>query len=274
MKKRLLIGMFAAAMTFGLAACGGNKVGTIVNHDTSEGTTATGTTSTRDDKTTERSDKKVEEALEEAAEEMVAEEIEEYEPTAEALEAYQRLLAGNGIFLTGDIEPNVVEDLRHDLVTNGQHPYAVVVTCSDSRVPAEHIFNAGLGEIFVIRTAGNVVGDFEVGSVEYGAEHLGSPLVLVMGHTNCGAVTAAVEGGEAGGKIQKIVNEIAPSVKAARDMNVSEEELLGKSIELNVQNSIKRINESHIMKELQEEGHVAIMGCVYDITTGTVSLVD
>lgn len=274
MKKRLLIGMFAAAMTFGLAACGGNKVGTIVNHDTSEGTTATGTTSTRDDKTTERSDKKVEEALEEAAEEMVAEEIEEYEPTAEALEAYQRLLAGNGIFLTGDIEPNVVEDLRHDLVTNGQHPYAVVVTCSDSRVPAEHIFNAGLGEIFVIRTAGNVVGDFEVGSVEYGAEHLGSPLVLVMGHTNCGAVTAAVEGGEAGGKIQKIVNEIAPSVEKAKATKAEDESLLGKSIELNVQNSIKRINESHIMKELQEEGHVAVMGCVYDIETGTVTLVE
>ena len=98
------------------------------------------------------------------------------------------------------------------------HPYAIVITCSDSRVPAELIFDSSIGDIFVIRTAGNVVSDFEIGSVEYGAEHLGSPLVFVLGHTNCGAVTAATEGGEAEGKIQAIVDEIEPSVQKAKDV--------------------------------------------------------
>ena len=126
-------------------------------------------------------------------------EPDEGEEEKTAINALDKLLSGNSAYVSGNINPNVDANLREDLVTNGQHPYAVVITCSDSRVPPELIFNAGLGEVFVIRTAGNVVSDFEIGSVEYGVEHLGSPLVIVLGHTNCGAVTAAVEGGEAGG---------------------------------------------------------------------------
>ena len=194
------------------------------------------------------------------------------EKSDEAEQALAKLLSGNEKYLSGKIKPNVDASLRLDLATNGQHPYAVVVTCSDSRVPAELIFNSGLGEIFVIRTAGNVVSDFEIGSVEYGAEHLGSPLVLVLGHTNCGAVTAATEGGEAGGKIQSIVNEIAPSVQKAKDAGA--EDVLSKAIEYNVMNSVNKILSSDIIKELSEEGKVEVIGGIYDISTGTVSVIE
>ena len=187
-------------------------------------------------------------------------------------EALEKLLSGNKKYLSGSVTPNVSASLRTDLATNGQHPYAVVVTCSDSRVPAELIFNSSLGDIFVIRTAGNVVSDFEIGSVEYGEEHLGSPLVLVLGHTNCGAVTAATEGGEAGGNIQAIVNEITPSVQKAKDAGA--EDVLSKSIEFNVMNSVDKILSSDIIKELKEEGKVDVIGGVYDINTGAITIIE
>lgn len=220
-----------------------------------------------------------EEKTEEATEEKGVEEATEHEEhsvaknNSSAISAFAKLLSGNTAYVSGSINPSVDATLRNDLVVNGQHPYAIVITCSDSRVPAELIFNAGLGEIFVIRTAGNVVSDFEIGSVEYGAEHLGSPLVFVLGHTNCGAVTAATEGGEAGGSIQAIVNEIAPSVAKARE-TATEDHLLEKAIELNVSNSINKIRQSHIMQELEEEGKVAVIGGVYDISTGTVKILE
>lgn len=186
--------------------------------------------------------------------------------------ALAALLSGNNAYLSGDINPDISDSRRNDLFENGQKPYAIIITCADSRVPAELIFNAGLGDIFVIRTAGNVVSDFEIGSVEYGAEHLGSPLVMVLGHTNCGAVTAAAEGGEAGGKIKSIVEEIAPSVKKASESTSGEEALLSKAIELNVQNSINRLRESDIINELEHEHKLDVIGAVYDIHTGQIKV--
>ncbi len=197
--------------------------------------------------------------------------VAEYElKSEEAEQALEKLLSGNEKYLSGSIKPNVSASLRNDLATNGQHPYAIVITCSDSRVPAELIFNSSLGDIFVIRTAGNVVSDFEIGSVEYGAEHLGSPLILVLGHTNCGAVTAATEGGEAEGMIQAIVDEIEPSVQKAKDAGT--EDVLSKAIEFNVTNSVNKIISSEIIKELMDEGKVDVIGGVYDINTGTITI--
>ena len=190
----------------------------------------------------------------------------------EAKQALIKLLSGNEKYLSGNITPNVNSSLRTDLAENGQHPYAIVITCSDSRVPAELIFDSSLGDIFVIRTAGNVVSDFEIGSVEYGAEHLGSPLVLVLGHTSCGAVTAATEGGDAGGKIQSIVDEITPSVKKAEEAGA--EDVLSKAIEFNVMNSVNKILSSDIIKELKEKGEVGVIGGVYDINTGTITIIE
>ncbi len=172
------------------------------------------------------------------------------------------LIKGNKAYMEGDSNSGDTSAAkRSDTAENGQSPYAVVVTCSDSRAPAEHIFNAGIGELFVIRTAGNVIGDYELGSVEYGAEHLHTKLVVVLGHTQCGAVDAALSGG-AHGYIQTITDEINACVPTGTDPREAEV--------LNVKNSIARIMESEIMQELVETGAVEVRGAIYDISTGEV----
>ena len=166
---------------------------------------------------------------------------------------------------TGKNAGDISESKRKDTAENGQAPYAVIVTCSDSRVPAEHIFNAGIGELFVIRTAGNVIGDHALGSVEYGMEHLGAKLVVVLGHTNCGAVDAALNGG-AHGYIATITDEISaclPAECAPRDAEI-----------LNVENSISRIMTSEIVSELTEDGASRVVGAIYNIESGTVEFLD
>ena len=162
---------------------------------------------------------------------------------------------------TGKNSGDLSKNQREDTTENGQHPYAVIVTCSDSRVPAEHIFNAGIGELFVIRTAGNVIGDHALGSVEYGMEHLGVKLVVVLGHTNCGAVDAALNGG-AHGAIATITDEISACLPAQCDPRHAEK--------LNVENSISRIMESEIITEVLHTGNSRVVGanfnrycCVY-----------
>lgn len=159
-------------------------------------------------------------------------------------------------------EGDVSGEIRTETSENGQVPYVTVITCSDSRVPPEHIFQAGIGELFVIRTAGNVIGEFELGSVEYGAEHLGTQLILVLGHTGCGAVDATLSGG-GHGNISSITDEIASCLPD--DCSPSEAEIL------NVYNSIERIRGSHAIAELEKEGKVLVKGAIYDISTGEVS---
>ncbi len=183
-----------------------------------------------------------------------------------AQNALERLLAGNTAYMDAASNPGDVSPaIRMDTAENGQHPYAVVVTCSDSRVPAEHIFSAGIGELFVIRTAGNVIGAFELGSVEYGAEHLHAPLIVVLGHTGCGAVDAALSGG-AHGAIKTITDEIAECLPEGCDARAAEI--------ANVENSIARIRESEIITELEESGAVEIRGAIYDIASGEVRFLD
>ena len=162
---------------------------------------------------------------------------------------------------TGRNGGDLSKEKREDTTENGQHPYAVIVTCSDSRVPAEHIFNAGIGELFVIRTAGNVIGDHALGSVEYGMEHLGAKLVVVLGHTNCGAVDAALNGG-AHGYIETITDEISACVPKGCDPREAEK--------LNVENSISRILSSEMVQELTESGDFLVVGAIYDIESGKV----
>lgn len=184
--------------------------------------------------------------------------------TAEEVIAYME--EGNDIFVdSGKNSGDMSAQRREDTAQNGQAPYAVVITCSDSRVPAEHIFSAGIGDLFVIRTAGNVVGDFELGSVEYGVEHLGCKLVVVLGHTNCGAIDAALKGG-AHGNIEKITDEILsclPQGATAREAEV-----------INVQNSVAKIKASAIMQRIINENKVDIRGAIYDITSGEVSFLE
>ncbi|ADL50327.1 carbonic anhydrase [Clostridium cellulovorans] len=180
--------------------------------------------------------------------------------------AVQRLVDGDKEYIKSNTnEAEITSEIRTDTAKNGQKPYAVVVTCSDSRVPPEHIFSAGLGELFVIRTAGNVVDDYEIGSVEYGVEHLGAKVVLVLGHTGCGAVKATVEGG-AEGKIETIVEEIHKAIGNEKDME--------KCVELNVENTKKKLSEDEGIKEKVKAGEVKVIGGIYDIETGEVKLLD
>ena len=187
-------------------------------------------------------------------------------------EAIAALKAGNADYLEGTATMNVSDELRDDLATNGQFPHTVVITCSDSRVAPELLFNSSLGEIFVIRTAGNVVDDFEIGSVEYAADHLGSPLVVVLGHSHCGAVGAAVEG-HAEGYIESIVHEIEPSVEEAKK-TASGDEVAAVAENLNIENSIENLRQSDILKNLEKEGKCKIVGAKYDIETGAVTFLD
>lgn len=123
--------------------------------------------------------------------------------------ALKALIDGNQRFVNGKSNhPHQTLKRIHE-TENGQHPFAVVVTCSDSRVSPEILFDEGIGDLFVIRTAGNLMGDLELGSIEYAVEHLGATLVVVLGHTECGAVKAFVEGGACGGHIRNIVDALA-----------------------------------------------------------------
>ena len=183
---------------------------------------------------------------------------------AQSVQAY--LEQQNEIYVkNGTNDGDLSKSKREDVTENGQHPYAVIVTCSDSRVPAEHIFNAGIGELFVIRTAGNVIGDHALGSVEYGMEHLGAKLVVVLGHTNCGAVDAALNGG-AHGAIATITDEISACLPEQCDPREAEA--------LNVENSISRIMESEIITEITQTGTSRVVGAIYDIESGAVEFFD
>ncbi len=178
--------------------------------------------------------------------------------------ALKRLMDGNAEYILAKKGGgNVSEEIRHLTHTDGQKPYAVVISCSDSRVVPELMFMAGIGEIFTIRTAGNVIGSFELGSIEYAAEHLGVRLILVIGHTVCGAVDAALKGG-ADSYIKNIADEIKTAIGDETDPEVCEK--------LNVYNSIGKIEKSPIIKELMEKDGLRILGGHYYNKSGKVVL--
>ena len=179
---------------------------------------------------------------------------------AQILEHLHRRNAG---YAAGGVhQGDLSRDTRLKTAKHGQNPYAVIVTCSDSRVPPEHIFHAGIGELFVIRTAGNVVGDFELGSIEYAVDHLKSNLIIVLGHTGCGAVEAALGGG-AHGFTKTITDEIRACLPESCEAAEAER--------LNVLNSMARIRSSELLRELEDQDAIAIVGGIYDLASGEVT---
>jgi len=158
--------------------------------------------------------------------------------------------------------------------SKGQFPFAVVLSCIDSRVPAELVFDQGIGDIFSVRVAGNIVNEDVLGSMEYACKVAGSKILVVMGHTKCGAVTAACNHVELG-NITTLLNKIKPAVDA---VNVPPGEMHDETIEevaqLNVELSIERIrNESPILAELEQNDEIEIVGAIYDVSTGLVSFI-
>lgn len=194
-------------------------------------------------------------------------------------QALQKLMDGNKSY----VENRMTVTQRSDQATRAslaksQKPYAVILTCSDSRVPPEVIFDKGLGEIFVIRVAGNVPDPIILGSIEYAAEHLGSPLVLVMGHERCGAVTATVDAkGKTTGSsnIDAIVKTIDPAVKTAHKTchSTNKSELVECAADINAKNVAASLTKnSKILKHLVAEKKLKIVAAKYDLDDGVVSL--
>lgn len=183
--------------------------------------------------------------------------------------AMQKLVEGNLRYVEGKtIHPNQ-DGPRRDALAKGQSPFAVIIGCSDSRVPPEVIFDQGLGDLFVIRLAGNIVDDFAIGSIEYAAEHLGTPLIIVLGHESCGAVSAAVSGSEIPGHIKTLVEEIQPAVDKAKS---SGGDVLENAIKFNVEAVVEKLKTSHpILDHLVEEGDLKIIGARYDLDEGVVT---
>ena len=182
------------------------------------------------------------------------------EKYAVAFNALERLKEGNKVYINsaravGDIS----QQKRCDTFKNGQTPYVVIVSCSDSRVIPEAIFSAGIGDLFVIRVAGNVVGNYELGSIEYAVNHLGCTLVVVLGHTGCGAVSAAL--GENCGFVKHIADEIKRAIGAECDTV--------KASMLNVKQSVSKIKES-----LPSTEELLVTGALYHTESGVVDFFD
>jgi len=154
-------------------------------------------------------------------------------------------------------------------LASGQHPHAEVLSCADSRVPPEILFDQGLGDLFVVRVAGNVVSDTELGSLEYGAEHLHVPLLIVLGHQRCGAVTAAVEGGEVPGHISALTELLRPAVEKTRGMPGDRVE---NAVRANVEMVVKQLRTSGpVLEKLVSRGELKVVGAIYSLDTGQVT---
>lgn len=185
--------------------------------------------------------------------------------------ALQLLAYGNKRFVSDSV---MVDDLskakRTTLKEKGQKPVAVIVTCSDSRVSPELLFDQGLGDLFVIRVAGNVLDSVGLGSVEYAVEHLGVPLVIVLGHESCGAVIASVKGGELPGSLPAIAKRIAPSIMKVKQTGTSDN-ITEKVIDQNVMENVSILEKDIIIDELIKKSKVKVIGAKYHLETGVVT---
>ncbi len=185
-------------------------------------------------------------------------------PRLDARSALLELQAGNRRYAAGKATRPRQSPERRGEVAKHQEPLAVVIGCSDSRVPPEIIFDCGLGDLFVIRTAGHVIDEIVLASVEYGVEVLDIPLVLVLGHTNCGAVRAAVEGGHSLGHLSTLVAQVRPAIA---EVQGQPGDTLTNAVAANVRRAARRLQSSVLVPA---GGGLTIAGAVYDLGTGEV----
>lgn len=181
--------------------------------------------------------------------------------------ALDRLRRGNALYIRARVATaDVSKSMRKSLVKS-QNPYAVIVTCSDSRVVPELIFSVGLGELFVIRIAGNVIDNHQLGSIEYAISHCDCPLIVVMGHTHCGAIHAAVSGG-ANGFAKTLTDEIHRAIGAEQNED--------KACEMNVRYAVARIQKNLIepFEAANPEKQCAVIGAIYNLEDGTVKFLE
>ncbi len=199
------------------------------------------------------------------------------------LEALQRLREGNRRFASGDRSLDNLQMLtRRDALLAGQKPFAVIIGCSDSRVPVEIIFDQGLGDLFVIRVAGNVVAPSQIGSVEFAAEKFGTRLVVVMGHTRCGAVQATLDelqrpSESQSRNLRSIVDRIRPSVEGllATELRNDKQQLTEQAVRANVRVAANNLRHgSEILESLIDHGELLVVGAEYSLETGIVDFFD
>src|SRR5436190_12194194 len=188
-------------------------------------------------------------------------------PTANAV--LSELKAGNHRHQSHQYaHPHESAARQHELV-KGQSPHAVILACADSRVPPEIVFDRGLGDLFVVRVAGNIATNSEIASIEYAAEHLHAPLVVVMGHQSCGAVGAAIEGGEAPGHLPALIDAIRPAVEEAKK---EKGDLSANAVRINVERVVDQLRASqHLLAPAVAAGKLRIVGAVYALDTGKVA---
>lgn len=184
------------------------------------------------------------------------------------------LKAGNERFVAHcELHRNGIAQLKES-ATDGQHPEAIVLSCIDSRVPVELLFDKGVGDIFVTRIAGNVAGGDVLGSMEYACGHSGSKLVVVLGHENCGAVHSAVAGAK-GGNMTEMLAKIQPAIDACRAEGLEGSELENAVVERNVRNMVEVVRAgSDELRELEQAGTIRIVGAVFDLHTGKVTFLE
>lgn len=184
--------------------------------------------------------------------------------------ALQKLIEGNQRFV--DHHPQYPDQsaLRLQEVAQAQHPFATILSCADSRVPAEIVFDQGIGDIFDVRIAGNIATHEAIGSIEYAVVLLGSPLLMVMGHERCGAVTAAVQNESLLGDISTFVKAIKPAVKKVENQPGDAVE---NAVVANVQYQIERLKHSKLLTEQVQSGKLKIVGGRYDLDTGRVNII-
>lgn len=196
-----------------------------------------------------------------------------------AIEALDRLQAGNHRFALGAHERDTAIDRVRRLETvAGQEPFAIILGCSDSRVPAEIVFDQGLGDLFVIRVAGNIVAPSQIGSIEFAAEAFGTRLVVVMGHTGCGAVSATLDQlrrplENRSPNLHSIVSRIRPSVQILFQTELRDrpEELMQLAVRANVRASVNQLrNSSQILERLIQSNDLLVVGAEYSLETGVV----
>ena len=202
-----------------------------------------------------------------------------------AEQALEMLKQGNARFVENVQNPQSTL-LASNALTHLHEPFAIILGCSDARVPAEIVFDQGLGDLFVIRVAGNVVAPSQIGSVEFAAEKFGTKLVVVLGHSHCGAVTACVEtlinpDQQFSPNLRSIVDRIRPSVYnlheiyTANGQDIDEQELINRGIKANVRMSVTQLKHgSRILEDAVNNGSLIIVGAVYDLDTGKVTFIE
>ena len=187
--------------------------------------------------------------------------------------ALQLLKEGNSRYVSGKVlTPNF--DVKDQLAEKGQAPFAIILGCSDSRVPPEIIFDVGIGQIFTVRTAGHIANAVTIGSMEYAVEHLKARLIVVLGHDKCGAVAASISGGDFGPNIGALISDIKPAVDVVRAKEPGSDDILSECEDEHVRQTAAKLSESAIFKKYIDDKTLKIVGAKYELKSGKVVFFD